>query len=284
VSDETPLLFGPRHDLVGVLTMPDVRPPAMLGCLMPNTGVLHRIGPHRLNVKLARILAQQGIASLRFDLSGLGDSPAPGQGVRGREQSVLDMQAAMDCLRATAGIERFLVVGVCSGAVNGYSLALADPRVVGLLMFDGFIYPTFKTRIIRRWLLFQALSWSAMIRRTPALMRRVFFGKPQRAAGLFDSDEATGSPPQAEFHRAMDSLAARGTSTCLIYSGSFLHDYNYHAQTHDAFRGAAFLEKMHYHFMPDVDHTLTALAAQRKLAGAVCTWAATLQTPSSGPL
>ena len=71
---DEPILFGPEHRLLGVLTRPVGSLQAGIACLMFNFGVTHRTGPRRIQVKLARRLAQQGVASLRFDLSGLGDS------------------------------------------------------------------------------------------------------------------------------------------------------------------------------------------------------------------
>jgi hypothetical protein len=137
--NETVTQLGSDKRLVAILTPPTTLPAKPIACLLVNAGVVHRIGPHRLNVKLARLLAQQGISSLRLDLSGLGDSaPVSGRANFREDQPVGDLQSAMDYLEKEKGIDRFVVVGICSGAVNGYQLALADRRVIGLLMFDGF--------------------------------------------------------------------------------------------------------------------------------------------------
>jgi pimeloyl-ACP methyl ester carboxylesterase len=269
---ETPVRFGPRHELIGVTTVPSADGTPALGCLLFNSGVLHRVGPHRFNVKLARALARHGVASIRFDLSGLGDSRAVPGAPPGREQIVRDMQAAMDFMTADTGVERFIVVGICSGAVNGYELALADPRVIGLLMFDGFVYRTLKTHVMRRWLRFRAMSWGALLGRVAQRLASVARRIPARPAGLFDAAGAPSTPPREEFRRAMDSLAARGTSLYIAYSGSFVEEYNYEGQLRDAFAGARFLERLRLDYMPDVDHTFTALAAQRTVVAAVCDW------------
>jgi hypothetical protein len=42
---------------------------------MSNAGMLHRVGPYRLHVRLARDLARMGFSSLRVDLADTGDSP-----------------------------------------------------------------------------------------------------------------------------------------------------------------------------------------------------------------
>ena len=75
---EFPILFGPEDaPLMGMVTTPASGDTAPVACLMLNMGAGYRIGPRRINVKLARRLAQHGISSLRMDLSGLGDSSAP---------------------------------------------------------------------------------------------------------------------------------------------------------------------------------------------------------------
>ena len=78
---EKPVQFGPDGNLVGVMARPasgdvaSTRP----AVLFLNAGVIHRIGPHRLHVNLARYFAMRGVTSLRIDLSGIGDSrPVPG--------------------------------------------------------------------------------------------------------------------------------------------------------------------------------------------------------------
>lgn len=43
--------------------------------VMFNAGLLHRSEPYRLNTELARQIASLGYDSLRFDLSGKGDTP-----------------------------------------------------------------------------------------------------------------------------------------------------------------------------------------------------------------
>ena len=71
--DETPLLFGPAQSQVAVLNAPPSGTND-LAVIFVNAGLIHHIGPNRLHVLLARALGRQGVASLRIDLSGVGDS------------------------------------------------------------------------------------------------------------------------------------------------------------------------------------------------------------------
>ena len=106
--NEIPLVFGADRHLVGILTLPSQGDPRPIAFLLINAGVIHRVGPHRINVKLARHLAGLGFASLRFDLSGQGDSRnALSAGTIGHaQQSIADLRAAMDHLTRTLDVLR----------------------------------------------------------------------------------------------------------------------------------------------------------------------------------
>src|SRR5262249_31985401 len=100
-----------------------------------------------INVRLARALAKRGVPSIRFDLSGLGDSARPDGRQSFEAQAVLDVRAAIDALEFVTGLKKFVLLGFCSGAYHSYNVALADDRVAGLLLFDAYRYPTFRLRL-----------------------------------------------------------------------------------------------------------------------------------------
>jgi pimeloyl-ACP methyl ester carboxylesterase len=130
--------------MIGVLTepagrVPDDRPAVFL----LNVGANHHIGSGRVYVSLARDWAAQGFRVLRFDRSGLGDSPArPGaeENYVFAPYGVEETQSAMSFLGRTRGVTTFVLAGVCSGAYYAYHSALADPRVVGAIIMN---LPTF---------------------------------------------------------------------------------------------------------------------------------------------
>lgn len=262
--------FGPGERLLGVVAQPAHAVPEQPACLLFNAGVVHRIGPHRLNVKLARALAARGFTTLRMDLSGLGDSPVPADAatVNSSDQAIADLRAAMDHLERTEGIRSFVLFGLCSGARHGYRLAQVDARVIGLLMYDGYVYPTFKTQVLRRLKRFRALPWSAVLRKpVDWILRR----KPAVQVSAVESDEPV-QPSAEEFQAAMDALVARGTAVYTLHSGSFVRYFNYAGQWHDKFRGAPFLRHSRHDYLPELDHTLSTVAAQRRLIDIVGDW------------
>src|SRR5258708_5961964 len=76
-ATERHVVFGPYFGIYCEPDRPDVAAPAVL---FVNTGASHHIGDGRLFVLFSRRLAALGIASLRMDLSGLGDAvPAAGE-------------------------------------------------------------------------------------------------------------------------------------------------------------------------------------------------------------
>ncbi|MGA7417018.1 MAG: alpha/beta hydrolase, partial [Acidimicrobiales bacterium] len=104
--------------LFGIETAPfgdDAKGPVIV---MSNSGIDSHVGPNRLWVDLARQLAARGLRSIRFDLSGLGDSPArPGQ--RTRLSYAPESLADIGDVAAAASPEdpgNVVLVGLCSSA------------------------------------------------------------------------------------------------------------------------------------------------------------------------
>lgn len=138
---ESALRFGPDDALFGVLSEPlqAATSPARPALLLLNTSVIHRVGPNRMYVPMARRWAAAGYTVLRFDVAGLGDSPLAGWQARQRmyqKDSVRDVRAAMDWLSSHRGIQRFVLIGLCSGAYLAFHSGLADPRVAGQVMLN----------------------------------------------------------------------------------------------------------------------------------------------------
>lgn len=278
---EEPILFGPDANLIGVLSRPVGVPLADVACLMINVGVTHRVGPHRINVKLARHLARRGMASLRFDLSGIGDSAPARRAAEFRVQAVQDLQAAMDRLQAMTGVQRFVIFGICSGAMHAHSTALADARVVGLFMFDGYTYTTPRVRRARNWHRLMAMPRNpAIAGKTWRWLQRLLQRDATPEVDIFASDDGV-YPTAIEFADSLLRLHERGTATFLVYSGT-LHAVDRGTDQLASVAGHPALRCVRYEFMADVDHTLLPVAGQRRVVDAFSDWALGLRQDLNG--
>lgn len=125
--------------LVGVLHVPpDAR--TDIGVVLLSPGVKMRVGPEGLYRRLADLFVRMGFPVLRFDYYGLGDSEGDLTEEHLKDvyshieigRFVDDTTDAMNWMRERCGTERFLVSGLCGGAMTGLLAASRDDRIVGL--------------------------------------------------------------------------------------------------------------------------------------------------------
>jgi pimeloyl-ACP methyl ester carboxylesterase len=294
---ETSIAFGESGGLIGTITMPlaHLLSHSNTGFVFFNAGVVHRVGVHRSNVKIARQIALQGFASIRFDLAGIGDSARADGKLAFAEQAVMDIRAAIDALAAATGLHKFVLFGTCSGTVHSYAAALADERIVGLAMFDSYIYPTTKSRInhfIQR--LKKHRSIVSLTQRVMSVSGRVSKRILQRARDSLPASSGVKNerptrdigffafrPPKAEFAAGLGRLLDRQVKILLIYAGSGFVHYNYAAQFADAFKEFDIAKRVEIAYLRDADHTATRLAAQAVLVACVDQWAAQFVSQSN---
>jgi alpha-beta hydrolase superfamily lysophospholipase len=93
-----------------------------------NAGVIDHVGPARLWVQLSRSLAKAGLRSVRFDLSGLGDSSSGTY--RPREYiyapAAIDEVLSMLLELSPDDPSNVILVGLCSGGYHALEGALAE--------------------------------------------------------------------------------------------------------------------------------------------------------------
>jgi len=138
---EQAVLFGQTAPMVGVLTDPSEGTKRQdAAVVLLNAGIVHRVGPSGLYVKLARRLAGLGYVVVRFDGSGIGDSEVRRDHLPFEKSAVLETIEVMDYVTRARGVHKFVLVGICSGAVTAFKTACEDRRVTGaaLLNAQGF--------------------------------------------------------------------------------------------------------------------------------------------------
>jgi exosortase A-associated hydrolase 1 len=133
---EEGLVFPCGEDqLVGILALPEN--PAPRGVLIVVGGPQYRAGSHRQFTLLARYLAQSGIASLRFDYRGMGDSSGA---LRTFEHAQEDIRVAIDRLLGRVPALRDVAIwGLCDAASSALMYAPADPRVGALVLVNPWV-------------------------------------------------------------------------------------------------------------------------------------------------
>lgn len=109
---------------------------AGLGAILLNPGLNHRVGPHRLHVRIARRFAELGIHSARFDFSGLGDSDTRQGDVDLKDCILQEMGAVARQLHREHGVTRILLVGLCAGGGAAFLGSGELPGVVGAALLN----------------------------------------------------------------------------------------------------------------------------------------------------
>ncbi len=175
------LLTRPEGRLAGIVAEPAAGAPAPLTAVFLNAGSIRRVGPHRLWVDTARRWAEQGVRSLRLDVEGIGDSDGDEDLFNDvghfHEQRFVDQtRAALDELQAAGLGDRFLLVGLCSGAYWAFHALLADDRAAAALMFNPrVVYWDENLEIVRELrrtrLLTRAVTWKRVLRGDVSLDR-----------------------------------------------------------------------------------------------------------------
>ena len=130
-----------RNKLFGILHKPtgDIVKDTAIIILSP--GVKSRVAPHRLYINMAQRYADMGFNVLRFDFYGLGDSEGEVQekymadfyGTVQVGRYIDDTISAMDWMEKELNIHRFIIAGLCGGAITGLLAGTVDKRVDSLL-------------------------------------------------------------------------------------------------------------------------------------------------------
>lgn len=131
--DESVLVIGPTgSELVGVLAQPaEAARTKDVGVVIVVGGPQTRVGSHRQFVLMARALARAGYACLRFDYTGMGDSPGSRPDF---ERAGPDIRRACDAMvAAVPGCRKLALWGLCDGASAALFYAPGDPRVAAVI-------------------------------------------------------------------------------------------------------------------------------------------------------
>lgn len=238
-------------------------------------------------VDMARHLAENGVASLRMDLSGVGDSLSP----VGPDRAPLfdrsltqDVEAAIDWLESR-GVRDISLFGACSGAYQAFHAAIRDKRVtrIALVNQSCFIYgPTYAMQV-EAWRRTKAADVTMKLESAenaaqsePKGARALLFSLAKKVvkAGLVRATDATFAirrrvPGLNLVERWFGELSARGAEVLLIYSEN--DPGLSELERHLGARGQteAPLPGVRTTMIPAADHELTPKAARKALGEAL---------------
>lgn len=271
------LRFGVGRGLSGVLSEPAASAAATSApaVVFLNSGILHHVGASRLYVRLARRLAADGHACLRFDFSGIGDSEARKDALPFVESAPIETREAMDLLQQKLGLSEFVLLGLCSGADMAFKVAGDDPRVVGLVQLDPYAYRTtgyYVKRYGPRLLNPAAYFESFLGRRRNAALRK------QRASAEHQETYTAPEyrrifPPRDVVEQQLQALVARRVRMLNIFSDGQQEHINHGAQYARAFPAVAFRDLLTVSYIPKAQHTFTDLGDQQLVERLVLDWA-----------
>lgn len=254
---ETAHVFG--DGLAGILHQPPVAAEAAPAVILLNAGMVQRMGPYRGSVQLARALAARGHPVLRFDHSGLGDSPVSARPAP--DLRLAEVRAAIDLLATHTGARRFVVGGICSAADVAFEAASVEPRISGLLLLDGPCY-----RTTGWW-------WRHLLPRLadPARLRRWWRargrGEPQPSMADFRD-----FPARADARARLRDLVARDVALLFVFTGGAYGYFNHARQLVAAYGRPARTPQVRLEYWPHCDHTFYLRRDRERLQDTVATW------------
>jgi pimeloyl-ACP methyl ester carboxylesterase len=270
--------FGGEHALSGILTEAS-SPSFGVGVAILSAGVTHRVGPHRLHVSLARTLARQGFPTLRFDLSGVGESEYATNQEPYDIRTDREVGAALDVLAARTGADRFVLLGLCSGADNSLRVALRDPRVAGAVLIEGYGFRSpgylldyYSRRLIRPETWRRLIHGRLSLRKVAARISGTRRGRTARAPAPDDAARFWRMPPRDRIVSDLRELGRRGTELLLVYSRDSPAEFNFRRIVKPELRSSALHGRVEVKTFRESDHTFSRQGLRSQLIELVANW------------
>ena len=274
--------------LLGIVAAPAA--PGPVGVVVVVGGPQYRAGSHRQFTLLARHLASEGHAVLRFDHRGMGDSS-------GARRDFLDLnddiQAAIGALRqAVPMVQQVVLWGLCDGASAALLFCDACPGtpIAGLCLVNPWVRSAqtqaatqIKHYYTRR--LMEAAFWRKLLRGQVRLDRLVELGTSLRAMWTPRAAAAAGVPSALRFQdRMARAWHALPRPLLVVLSGDDLtaQEFAQTVQADPAWRGALQRPQLTRLDLPKADHSLSGQAARLAVEQATARWVGQLAAAHAG--
>ena len=210
--------------LRGILGRPET--PRGIAAILIHGWSGYRIGPQRLLVHAGRLLNHRGVATLRFDLRGRGESDGEIDAAC-LDGMIDDARAALEFLIGRTSPDRVAAIGICSGGNVAIGAATLDPRVDRLALWSTLPFipqkraadqmrrkAGYSVEYFRK--LFRRETWRKLLRGAInfGMIRRVLFGK----GDLKKNDE--GRNPKDSSRDIMAAFAQYRGEALFAYGGN----------------------------------------------------------------
>jgi len=243
--------------------------------VMLNSGLLPCDGPYGVYAEIAESLAQSGIASVRFDSSGKGESPRKPLSAA---QTLLDDYAQVCDFLRQQGHQQTILLGICSGADDALEIAEKAENVAGLVLLDGYAPKTqdYTRHYLRQFLVTPSRLIAWLKRKARSLFSARVLA-PQNS-GQLTSNSASNSTSidlrRWESAQAMqDRYRAVLNTPCptlALFTGALEYDYYNHAgQLSKALGQPAELTERYY---PAMSHLYPASSQREELLRQLNHW------------
>jgi hypothetical protein len=277
---ESGIVFGDLNHLSGVYCPAEAGATRDFSVIMINPGMLNRTGPMRLHVQFARRLAAAGISSVRFDLSGIGESLGIGAAGPSLVRATREISWSIDWLEANCGIRRCVLFGICSGADDALAASVADQRVIGNCLLDGCGYPT--ARHYLHWGLRKAQRWTAAAKWRELWNRCL--GQADQPASMPMGTDIREYPGRSQSEATLAALVQRGVRFQFIYSGGVVDYFSYRNQFADMFPRLAGHPSIEVHYRPAWDHLISLQEDRSELFDLMSCWLEKIPMAADGGL
>ena len=286
---ETPVTFGRNNRLFGVLCEPRGKRRGATALLL-GTAYDRSAGWGRMGVSMARQLASDGIASLRFDAANIADSP-PCEGES--EQVLYNASQLLDIREAKEFLDDKLpgpsvLAGRCSAGYQAFRAAVGDEKFRGAVLVNPYVFEWDPGRNVDEALTAPPRSLDTYKQRLfqAETFRRLISGRIDVGQALVNIMKAVGKrlshvarplldllPGYGDEHRRVSSsfrtLADRDVKLTLLYSENDVGCD--HLIRHFGKDGAGLRKypNVELGFIPGSDHNLTPESARRRYIEAV---------------